>query len=256
MISGWAILALSLGYVGLLFALAYYGDRRAKRRGTARAKPLIYSLSLAVYCTSWTFYGSVGLAAKTGYSFLTIYVGPILVFAVGWPLMRRLIRISKAHNITSIADFIAARYGKSQRLAAAVTVIASLGTLPYIALQLKAVSTSFTVLTNYPTLTLATASRAAATAYTGFAVTLLLALFAVLFGTRHIDATEHNEGMILAIAFESLVKLVAFIAVGAFVTWGMLDGFGEVTARIVSEPNLERLFLSGIDGTGWVSMTI
>lgn len=255
MIRGWAILALSLGYVGLLFALAYYGDRRAKLSGRPKAKPLIYSLSLAVYCTSWTFYGSVGLAAKTGYSFLAIYVGPILVFGLGWPLLRRLIRISKAQNITSIADFIAARYGKSQRLAAAVTVIAALGTLPYIALQLKAVSSSFTVLTNYPAVELAVSAHPDASAYTALAVALLLGVFAALFGTRHIDATEHNQGMMLAIAFESVVKLVAFLVVGAFVTWGMLDGFGDVLQRIGTEPALRTVFLSGIDGTGWVTMT-
>src|SRR5215469_4065629 len=104
MVRGWAILALSLGYLGLLFAIAYGGDRRARVRGPAKAKPVIYALSIAVYCTSWTFYGSVGLAAKSGYDFLTIYVGPILVFALGWPLLRRIIRISKSHNITSIAD--------------------------------------------------------------------------------------------------------------------------------------------------------
>jgi len=256
MIRGWAVLALSLGYVGLLFALAYYGDRRAQARGRAKAKPLIYSLSLAVYCTSWTFYGSVGLAAKTGYDFLAIYVGPILVFALGWPLVGRLIRISKSHNITSIADFIAARYGKSQPLAAAVTVIAALGTLPYLALQLKAVSTSFTVLMSYPAVDLAATANQPAPAYTALAVALLLALFAVLFGTRHIDATEHNEGMILAIAFESMVKLVAFVAVGAFVTWGMFDGFGDLASRVSQQPALHRLFFGGIDGTAWVTMSI
>src|SRR5579875_707793 len=255
MIRGWAILALSVGYVGLLFALAYSGDRRARTRGRAKAKPRVYSLSVAVYCTSWTFYGSVGLAAKTGYDFLAIYIGPILVFALGWPLLGRLIRISKSHNITSIADFLPARYGKSQPLAAAVTVIAALGTLPYIALQLKAVSTSFTVLMSYPAIDLATTANQPVPVYTALVVALLLALFAVLFGTRHIDATEHNEGMILAIAFESMVKLVAFLAVGVFVTWGMFDGFGDLAGRVAREPALHRLFLGGIDGTSWVTMT-
>jgi Na+/proline symporter len=150
MLRSWAVLAYSLAYVGFLFAIAYWGDKRARRRGAARAKPIVYALSLAVYCTSWTFYGSVGLASKAGYGFLPIYLGPILVFALGWPLLRRIVRISKAQNITSIADFVAARYGKSQILAATVTVIAVLGTLPYIALQLKAVSTSFQVLLRYP----------------------------------------------------------------------------------------------------------
>lgn len=255
MIRGWAVLALSLGYVGLLFALAFIGDRLAKARGRPKAKPVIYALSLAVYCTSWTFYGSVGLAAKTGYDFLPIYLGPILMFALGWPLLRRVIRISKSHNITSIADFIAARYGKSQMLAAAVTVIAAFGTLPYIALQLKAVSTSFTVLLSYPAVTMSSSPSEPASAYTALAVALLLSLFAILFGTRHIDATEHNEGMILAIAFESMVKLLAFLAVGGFVTWGMFDGFGDLAARVASDPALGRVFLGGVDGATWVTMT-
>jgi Na+/proline symporter/signal transduction histidine kinase/CheY-like chemotaxis protein len=255
MIGGWAILALSLGYVGLLFALASFGDRLAKARGRPKAKPVIYALSLAVYCTSWTFYGSVGLAAKTGYDFLTIYIGPILMFALGWPLLARIIRISKAHNITSIADFIAARYGKSQLLAAAVTVIAALGTLPYIALQLKAVSASFTVLLNYPSVTLSSSSSEPASAYTALAVALLLSLFAILFGARHIDATEHNEGMMLAIAFESVVKLVAFLVLGAFITWGMFGGFGDLLGRVAHDPALSRVFLSGVDGPTWLTMT-
>ena len=256
MIGGWAILALSLGYVGLLFALAYYGDRRAMTRGRTKPKPIIYSLSLAIYCTSWTFYGSVGLAASTGYKFLAIYIGPILVFALGWPLLRRIIRISKSYNITSIADFLAARYGKSQWLAATVTAIAAIGTLPYIALQLKAVSTSFTVLVSYPAaVELTDSAGQSVPAYTALAVALLLALFAALFGTRHIDATEHNEGMILAIAFDSIVKLVAFVAVGALITWGMFDGFGDLIGRVRGDPSLQHIFINGVDGTGWVTMT-
>ena len=251
---GWAILALSLGYLGLLFAIAYGGDRRARARGPAKAKPVVYALSLAIYCTSWTFYGSVGLAAKSGYDFLTIYVGPILVFVFGWPLLRRIIRISKSHNITSIADFIAARYGKSQLLAATVTVIALLGTLPYIALQLKAVSTSFAVLMNAGMEVASVGNPVIAD--TALAVALVLALFAALFGTRQIDATEHHEGMMLAIAFDSIVKLIAFLAVGAFITWGVYGGFGDLIARVSADPALQGLFVDGIDGTRWVAMTV
>jgi Na+/proline symporter/signal transduction histidine kinase/CheY-like chemotaxis protein len=256
MIRGWIVLALSLGYVVFLFAVAYYGDRLAKRRGgRPKAKPVIYALSLAVYCTSWTFYGSVGLAAKTGYNFLPIYVGPILFFALGWPLLARIIRISKAYNITSIADFIAARYGKSQVLAAAMTIVAVIGALPYIALQLKAVSTSFLALTQYPTALAAITRHQPIWSDTALAVSLLMALFAILFGTRQIDATEHHEGMILAIAFESLVKLFAFLIVGAFVTWGMFGGFGDLGARAAASPGISRLFLNGVDGVSWVTMT-
>ncbi len=256
MIGSWGVLAFSIGYVGLLFAIAYYGDRRAKARGRPTSRPLVYALSLAVYCTSWTFYGSVGLAAKTGYNFLPIYIGPILLFALGWPLLRRIIHISKRHNITSIADFIAARYGKSQRLAAAVAVIAVIGTLPYIALQLKAVSTSFAVLMSFPHVG-PPPTDTAPSIWGGSAliVSVILAVFAILFGTRHIDATEHNEGMTLAIAFESLVKLLAFLVVGGLVTWGVFGGFHDLAARVIADPRLHTLFLSGVDGPTWVTMT-
>jgi Na+/proline symporter/signal transduction histidine kinase/CheY-like chemotaxis protein len=257
MIRSWAVLALSLAYVAFLFAIAYHGDRLARRRGHARRpKPVIYALSLAVYCTSWTFFGSVGLAARSGYSFLPIYIGPILAFALGWPLLARIIHISKTQNITSIADFIAARYGKSQALAAVVTVIAVIGTLPYIALQLKAVSESFLVLTGDGLVTFpGLGMDQPIWRDTALAVSLILALFAILFGTRQIDATEHHDGMMLAIAFESVVKLLTFLAVGGFVTWGMFGGFGDLAARISAVPELGRLFLSGVDGTSWVTMT-
>jgi Na+/proline symporter/signal transduction histidine kinase len=256
MMRNWAVLALSLGYVAFLFAVAYYGDRVARRRGRPVAKPIVYSLSLAVYCTSWTFYGSVGLAARTGYGFLPIYLGPILLFALGWPLLARVIRISKAQNITSIADFIAARYGKSQVLAAAVTVVAVVGTLPYIALQLKAVSASFLALTRFSAVAMPAIEHGGPIwSDTALAVSVILALFAILFGTRRIEATEHHEGMILAIAFESLVKLLAFLVVGIFVTWGVLGGFGDLAARIAAAPELSKRFLAGVDGPSWVTMT-
>jgi len=256
MIGSWAILAVSVGYVGLLFAIAYHGDRRARARGRPASRPFVYALSLAVYCTSWTFYGSVGLAARTGYNFLPIYVGPVLMFALGWPLIRRIIRLSKRHNITSIADFIAARYGKSPRLAAAVAIIALIGALPYIALQLKAVSTSFAVLTEFPRhgVPIDGASQSIF-GDTALIVSLILAVFAILFGTRHIDATEHNEGMISAIAFESLVKLLAFLLVGGVVTWGAFNGLHDLAARVRADPQLRHIFLSGVDGPTWVTMT-
>ncbi len=139
MLQGWVVVAVALGYIGLLFVVASYGDRI---RHLGRARLLIYPLSLAIYCTSWTFFGSVGLASRTGFDFLTIYVGPILMIGLGLPLILRVVRLAKAQNITSIADFIAARYGKGQAVAATVALIAILGTIPYIALQLKAVSAS------------------------------------------------------------------------------------------------------------------
>ena len=152
MLQGWVILLVSVFYLSILFAIAYYGDKRAEQKRSLIANPYIYALSIAVYCTSWTFYGSVGRAASTGVGFLPIYLGPTLMFMLGWFVLRKIIRISKANRITSIADFIASRYGKSTLLGGLVSVIAVIGIMPYISLQLKAISTSFNVLLQYPEL--------------------------------------------------------------------------------------------------------
>ena len=195
MLQGWLVVAVALGYIGFLFVVASYGDRA---RQIGRSRLLIYPLSLAIYCTSWTFFGSVGLASRTGYDFLTIYVGPILMIGLGAPLIMRIVRLAKAQNITSIADFIAARYGKSQAVAATVALIAIVGTIPYIALQLKAVSSSLgTILTHVAT---STGTEQPVFGDIAMFVALSMAAFAVLFGTRHIDATEHQQGLMLAIA--------------------------------------------------------
>src|SRR5512142_917356 len=150
MLQGWVIVLVSFAYLGVLFAVAYYGDKRAGAGRSIIANPYIYALSLAVYCSTWTFYGSVGRAAVTGIGFLPIYLGPTLMAALWWYVMRKIIRISKAYRITSIADFISSRYGKSQLLGGLVTVIAVVGVVPYISLQLKAISSSFTILLHYP----------------------------------------------------------------------------------------------------------
>ncbi len=234
MLQGWAVIAVALGYIGLLFVVASYGDRVRQRDRKTSSRLLIYPLSLAIYCTSWTFFGSVGLASRTGFDFLTIYIGPILMVGFCSPLIVRIVRLAKAQNITSIADFIAARYGKGQAVAALVATIAIVGTIPYIALQLKAVSSSLgTILTNV------SASSAVIQAVPGdiaLFVALLMAAFAVLFGTRHIDATEHQHGLMLAIATESIVKLVAFLAVGVFVTFWMFDGPVALFAQAMEKP--------------------
>src|SRR5271155_2067764 len=142
MLQGWVIVAIALAYIGFLFLVASYGDRRRELARGTTSRLIIYPLSLAIYCTSWTFFGSVGVASRTGYDFLTIYIGPMLMVGLGYPLIVRMVRLAKAQNITSIADFIAARYGKSQAVAATVALIAIIGMVPYIALQLKAVSSS------------------------------------------------------------------------------------------------------------------
>jgi Na+/proline symporter/CheY-like chemotaxis protein len=232
MLQGWVIVALALAYIGLLFLVASYGDRsRVTRRSSAR--PLIYPLSLAIYCTSWTFFGSVGLASRSGFDFLTIYVGPMLMVGLGFPLIIRIVRLAKSQNITSIADFIAARYGKSQTVAATVALIAIIGMIPYIALQLKAVSSSVS------TILAAAAPGGAAQPLFGdltLFVALAMATFAVLFGTRHIDATEHQDGLMLAIATESVVKLIAFLCVGVFVTFVMFAGPSTLLTQALNHP--------------------
>ncbi|MFW1677667.1 NahK/ErcS family hybrid sensor histidine kinase/response regulator [Pontibacter sp. JAM-7] len=239
MLSGWSIILISLTYLGLLFAIAYYGDNRAQQHNRIISSPIIYSLSLAVYCSSWTFYGAVGRATTHGWEFLATYLGPVLVFIFGWHLLEKMILISKQQNITSIADFIASRYGKSQALAVLVTVIAVIGTLPYLALQLKAVAISFNALTPATDAALSKGSD------TALFVALLMAVFAILFGTRHIDATEHHQGLVLAVAFESIIKLTAFIAVGLFAVFQVFDGV-EDTLLEVSHQLSTNLQYSGM----------
>ena len=234
MLQGWVVVVIALAYIGFLFLVASYGDRRHELFRGNRARLLIYPLSLAIYCTSWTFFGSVGVAARTGFDFLTIYIGPVLMVGLAYPLIIRIVRLTKAQNITSIADFIAARYGKSQAVAATVAVIAIVGMIPYIALQLKAVSASVgTILDEI------SAGSVAAQPVIGdvaLFVALLMAAFAVLFGTRHIDATEHQDGLMLAIATESIIKLVAFLAVGVFVTFVMFPGPLALFSDALSHP--------------------
>ncbi len=259
MLGDGVIIASALVYMGLLFGIAYYGDQRADAGRSIIANPYIYTLSLAIYCTAWTFYGSVGLAAASGVDFLPIYLGPTLMVVLFWFVLRRIVRITKAHHITSIADFIASRYGKSGLLAGMVTVIAVLGILPYISIQLKAIATSFNVLRLYPEVTMpAVSAQQPVWMDTTFYVALVLIVFAILFGTRHIDNTERHEGMVAAVAFESLFKLVVFVLVGAVVTFGLFDGPGDLFRQAAAQPDLAALMrfdvVPGGYG-GWLSLT-
>jgi len=244
------ILFVSFAYMGLLFAIAYAGDRRADAGASIISNPYIYSLSLAVYCTAWTYYGSVGLAARNGPDFLPIYLGPTLMSALGWVVLRKIIRISRVHRITSIADFIASRYGKSTVLGGVATLIAVVGVIPYISLQLKAISVSFLILNRYPDIAMPMHFTEVPVFHdTAFYVTLLLAIFAVLFGTRHLAATERHEGLVAAIAFESIVKLAAFLAVGFYVTYGLYNGFGDIMETAMADPAMkERLVIPDRSG--------
>jgi Na+/proline symporter/signal transduction histidine kinase/CheY-like chemotaxis protein len=234
MLHDWGVIAAAFCYIGLLFFVASHGDRLSpNERG--RASALIYPLSLAIYCTSWTFFGSVGFATSTSVDFLAIYLGPILMIGLCTPLLRRVIHLAKSQNITSIADFIGARYGKSQAVAMTVALIAIIGSVPYIALQLKAMASSLeTILSEDQGL-----SKIPIIGDIALMVTLTMAAFAVLFGTRQTDATEHQHGLMLAVATESIVKLVAFLAAGAFITFWMFTP-DELIHRAMKTPEAVR----------------
>ena len=242
MLQGWVIVMVSFAYIGFLFAIAFYADKRADQGRSLISTPYIYALSLGVYATAWTFYGSVGRAVTDGVGFLPIYLGPTLMMILWWFVVRKMIRISKINRITSLADFVASRYGKSALLGGLVTVIAVVGILPYISLQLKAISTSFQILLQYPEIVMPQRIGTAGIVNdTAFYIAIFLALFTIAFGTRQLDVAERHEGMVAAIAFESLVKLVAFMAVGIYVTFIMFDGPADIFAQAMARPVLAAL---------------
>jgi Na+/proline symporter/signal transduction histidine kinase/CheY-like chemotaxis protein len=231
MLSGSIIFAAAFAYLLLLFAVASYGDRKARSAPAGAGRPLVYALSLAIYCTSWTYFGGVGLAAERGLEFTGIYIGPILMFTLGLPVIRRIIALAKSEKLTSVADFVAARYGKNPAVAAIVALISLIGAIPYIALQLKAVSSSVSAMVD--------TSGYGIGAGQNFVdlpllVTLFLACFAIVFGTRHTDATEHQDGLILAIAMESVVKLLALVTAGLYVIFFLFDGPGDLWAKALA----------------------
>lgn len=254
MLSADFVIATGIAYVGLLFVIAYISDRQARRsKGSGfLGSPVVYTLAISVYCTSWTFYGAVGSAARNGLEYLAIYLGPTLVFIGWWFILRRLVRISHSQRITSVADLLSSRFGKSSRLAVLVTVIALVGIAPYIALQLKAVTSSIQAI--------AGANAFGQGSLTGvdevglaFGVAAGMALFTILFGTRNVDAKEQHHGVVAAIAFEAVVKLAALIAVGIFVLYAG-GGFEAIFSRAAA---------AGIDiyskenfGDRWVAMNV
>lgn len=245
MFSPQLIALIALAYVGLLFGLAWFGDRLPAHRLGGRTRAVIYSLSLAVYCTSWTFFGAVGSAASDGWLFAAIYIGPILVLVLGHDLMHRILKLSREQRLTSIADFIAHRFGKSRPLAVLVTLAAVLGSIPYIALQLKAVTHGLVVI----------ADDSAMLSESSLALVLALALgvFAILFGARRLEASEHHRGMMMAIAFESLIKLVAFAVVGFWALFTLLDGPVGLARTIADSDKYRGLFMpAGLPQGFWV----
>ncbi|HPY40610.1 MAG TPA: histidine kinase, partial [Thiolinea sp.] len=247
MISSSIVIAASFLYVLLLFAVAWFGDKRAAEGRSIIASPWVYALSMAVYCTAWTYFGSVGRAANTGMWFLPIYLGPMLAMILAWIVLRKMIRIAKTYRITSIADFISSRYGKSRMLASLVTLITVVGIVPYIALQLKAISSGYTILT-----TPLGAPRPEMGLWLGDStlyIALALAGFTIMFGTRHLDTTERHEGMVAAIAFEAIIKLVAFLAVGLFVVYGVFNGMGDLFGQALASETLKPLLILGQGST-------
>lgn len=256
MIAGWSAILTALMYLFVLFALAYWGDA-AGRHFVARphVRAAIYALSLGVYCTSWTFFGSVGIASTKGLDFLPIYIGPVLAFTLGRPLVTRIARLAKTQNITSIADFVGARYGKSPKVAALVALIALIATVPYVALQLKAMSASLGTILGSADAGHVFVAQGTANAL-AVASAVILALFAMAFGTRRIDATEHQDGLMLAVAAESLVKLLAFLAVGAFVVWGMFGGLGDLKAKALADSQIRSMLLRVPDAGTWIAVSL
>ncbi|MCX7644735.1 MAG: sensor histidine kinase [Rhodobacteraceae bacterium] len=241
------LVAVCVAYVAALFLLAFAAERLAAQgRGGWLRSPLVYTLSLSIYCTAWTFYGAVGYAARSGLEFITIYLGPTLVMTGWWLLLRKLVRIGKAQRITSVADLLAARYGKSVLIGAIVTLMAVIAGTPYIALQLQSVTLALSVFAE---------GAAAGTGWdereTALLVAAGLALFTILFGTRNLDADERHHGVVVAIAVEAVVKLVALLAVGVFVVWGVSGGVAEMFARIEASPIAEW----DLDPGRWVALT-
>lgn len=258
MLQEWVILLVSFCYLGILFAVAYFADKRADQGRSLISNPYIYTLSIAVYCTAWTFYGSVGRAATTGVGFLPIYLGPTLMAALWFLVLRKIIRISKVQRITSIADFISSRYAKDPVIGGLVTIIAVVGILPYISIQLKAVSTSFNILHSFDGSTIALSQPEFIWKDTALYVTLAMSAFTILFGTRHIDASERHEGMVAAVAFESIVKLIVFLIAGIFISYYLFSGPAALIHDAVATPRLSQLMqVEALNGgySSWFSLT-
>ncbi|WP_207478439.1 PAS domain-containing hybrid sensor histidine kinase/response regulator [Arenibaculum pallidiluteum] len=245
--SSWFVLSISILYIAFLFAIAWYGDRKDSAGSSQRRSPVLYTLSLGVYCTSWTFYGAVGRAASDGWGFFAIYAGPIAALILGRRVLEKMVRIAKSENVVSIADFIAARYGKSQALAALVTVTAVVGLMPYVALQLKAITISFEALVGHEAGGLTSSLPGGTTLLTAVS----MAVFAILFGIRTIHANEHHRGLMLAVAAESVVKLGAAVAVGFVIAVGMTGGVERFAADVAAHPRLAELLWPDFSRASW-----
>ncbi|MGL1920186.1 MAG: PAS-domain containing protein [Hyphomicrobiales bacterium] len=253
MLDGWVIVAISLAYIGALFLVAWWGDENRDKQQGAFLRASTYSISLAVYCSSWTYYGAAATATSSGWQYFSIYLGPIITFTVFGGFIQRLVTIGNKQHSSSIADFIAARYGKSQNLAMMIACLAVIGSLPYIALQLKSISTSFQLISTPINSLVGAPSISWANE---LIIALMLAFFAIMFGTRHIDATEHHRGLINAVAFESIIKLVAFLAVGMFIIFYVMTGFDNFSQQLEILNQQKGLFSSDQIDTRFFTMLV
>lgn len=243
------IIIISIAYIALLFLIAYFAERREKKGTSIVNNPLVYALSLSIYCTAWTFYGSVGRATSTGIGFLPIYLGPAILAPVWWIVLKKIVLISKSLRITSIADFISSRYGKSTMLGLIATIISVLGIIPYISIQLKAIVNSFYLLRG---LEVVNHTEIPFFQDSALYIAIALAIFTILFGTRHLDPNERHAGLVAAIAFESVLKLVAFISIGLFVCFGLYGGFENLFSEAIQSEKVASLLQSEFNTVnGW-----
>lgn len=251
--TGWIIIVVCVLYLLLLFFIATWAEKRKQTNRSLINNGWAYALSMAVYCTAWTFYGSVGRAASGGIGFLTVYIGPTIMAALFWPVLRKMLRISSTMRITSLADFISTRYGKNFSVAVIVSLFAVAGLIPYIGLQLKSITSSFEILSGN-----AGSGHLQNGSLIAVGITIVLTVFTILYGARSVDTAEKHEGLVSVIAFESIVKLIAFLAIGIFTTYFLFDGFADIFKRMASQPNSAALFtIGGEHGMyEWVSLTI
>ncbi|MGV8174881.1 MAG: sodium:solute symporter, partial [Methanothrix sp.] len=239
-------------YLLLLFLIARFADRQKLQGRSIVANPYVYALSLCVYVSTWTFYGSIGRAASDGLEFLPIYLGPMLAMTVGWIVIRKMIRVSKEYRLTSISDFISFRYGRSYAIGAVVAAFSLIVVTPYVALQLIAISTSLEILSGSDMQILGVNLESK------LIVAILLGAFAVIFGARHLDPMERHEGLIAVVAFESLVKILAFLFVGFYVAYGVFEGYGDIMSRMMEMAARDPVYagLTDVEPTLWFSLTL
>lgn len=254
----WWIIGASFCYLLLLFAIAQWAEKRKDRAKSFFHSPYIYALSLAVYCSAWTFYGSIGRVETNGMDFLTTYLGPALIAPLYGIVLKKMIRISKTQRISTVADFISARYGKSSFLGALVSIISIFGVVPYISLQIKAIGSSISIMLSQHLFESTPVSATYFISEAPLYITICLAVFILIYGNRHIDSTHWRIGMVTAVAFESVVKLFAFLIAAIFICYGLFDGLGDIFQKTVDDPNYERLFSISEDSSyvNWFSMTI